>query len=205
MIVFLYMYKSYHSVSISCFRYLGLVSSLGASVHRDTCGLVPGLVYEQVELCRNSPDTITCVGEGVRRGIYECQSQFKFERWNCTTTPNQSVFGPVLNNGKTCDFIKWPLMVCSDIQSDSYLNYPPQRSCGQGNIFAPVCHSVHRGGVCLSACWDTTPPWSRHPPLGSRLWHTVNERPVRILLECILVYLKFIVLILTLSFKKENS
>ena len=72
-------------------------------------------------------------------------------------------------------------------------------------------------GVCLSACWDTLPPeqtpppktrppWSRHPPeqtppeqtpppppgednpTGSRLQHTVNERPVRILLECILVY-----------------
>ena len=34
--------------------------------------------------------------------------------------------------------------------------------------------------------WEQTPPGSRHPP-GSRLWHTVNERPVRILLECILV------------------
>ena len=140
------------------------------------------------------------------------------------------------------------------------LFYRPQRSCGQGNIFAPVSHSVHRGGVCLGACWDTTPnrsrhppgadttqsrhplgadklpprkqtpppeqtsPWeqtppgvdmpplgadmppgadiphSRHPPSrhpqpweqtppppGSRLQHTVNERPVRILLECILV------------------
>ena len=44
-----------------------------------------------------------------------------------------------------------------------------------------------------------TPPQSRHPPgadttweqtplpLGSSLQHTVNERPVRILLECILV------------------
>ena len=41
--------------------------------------------------------------------------------------------------------------------------YRPQRSCGQGNIFAPVCHSVHRGGVCLSACWDTTTPQSRPP------------------------------------------
>ena len=105
-----------------------------------------------------------------------------------------------------------------------------------------VIHSVHRGGVCLSACWDTTPqsrpPQSRHPlgadtpwgadtppeqtpqeqtpplgadtpweqtpswkqtpprtdtpqgadtPPGSKLRHTVNERPVRILLECILV------------------
>ena len=33
---------------------------------------------------------------------------------------------------------------------------------------------------------EQTPPWSRHPP-GSRLQHTVNERSVRILLECILV------------------
>ena len=33
------------------------------------------------------------------------------------------------------------------------------------NIFAPVCHSVHRGGVCLSACWDATDPpclWVQH-------------------------------------------
>ena len=41
---------------------------------------------------------------------------------------------------------------------------------------------------------DTPPPWTRHttpppPPPGRRLQHTVNERPVRILLECILVYL----------------
>ena len=119
-----------------------------------------------------------------------------------------------------------------------------------------VIHSVHRGGVCLSACWDppgsrhtpagsrhppgpdippgpqppwttpqsrlspppdhppeqTPPPWSRHPPQSrhppwsrhppeqtppsppkqtpppqSRHQHTVYERPVRILLECILV------------------
>ena len=50
---------------------------------------------------------------------------------------------------------------------------------GQGYVFTGVCDSVHRGGVCLSACWDThtpgadtpgadtpqeqTPPWSRHP------------------------------------------
>ena len=41
--------------------------------------------------------------------------------------------------------------------------YRPQRSCGRGNVFTRVCHSVHRG-VCLSACWDNTPLRSRHPP-----------------------------------------
>ena len=43
---------------------------------------------------------------------------------------------------------------------------------------------------------EQTPPGSRQPPLreqtplllGSRLRHTVNEQPVRIPLECILVY-----------------
>ena len=39
---------------------------------------------------------------------------------------------------------------------------------------------------------DTPPtlPVSRHPPPGSRLQHTVNERPVRILLECILFFIQ---------------
>ena len=41
------------------------------------------------------------------------------------------------------------------------LHYRPQRSC-EGYGFTPVCHSVHGGGVCLSACWDTTPPREAH-------------------------------------------
>ena len=63
--------------------------------------------------------------------------------------------------------------------------YRPQRSWGKV-IFSEVCvkNSVHGGGVCLTACWDTSPgadttqkqtpreqtplweqtlPWSRHP------------------------------------------
>ena len=34
-------------------------------------------------------------------------------------------------------------------------------------------------------------PRTRHPSPGSRRQHTVNERPVRILLECILVFMQF--------------
>ena len=105
-------------------------------------------------------------------------------------------------------------------------NYRPQRSCGQGYVFTRVCDSVHRGGVCLSACREgstpregspppegsppregSTPPGKEAPPLlpeGSTTpppgrkhhpssrkeappQHMVNERLVRILLECILV------------------
>ena len=86
-------------------------------------------------------------------------------------------------------------------------------------MFLLVSVILYTEGVCLSACWDTSSPWSMHHhplgstpqkhtpspprstqtppeahipqeahiPPGSRLRHTVNERPVRILLECILV------------------
>ena len=114
--------------------------------------------------------------------------------------------------------------------------YRPQRSWATVMFLqASVILSTGRG-VCLSACWDTTPTtahspragtpnpgtrspgtrhtppgadplWTRPPreqthplgadppeqtppgadPQGSRLRDTVNERPVRILLECILV------------------
>ena len=40
--------------------------------------------------------------------------------------------------------------------------YRPQGSCGQGNIFTPVCHSVHRGG-CLPQCMVGY----HHRPLGA--------------------------------------
>ena len=89
-------------------------------------------------------------------------------------------------------------------------NYRPQRSCGkviftarkrslgQGNIFAAVCHSVHRGGEYLGRYspgqvhppvrytpWAGTPPPGTPP--GNACWGTVNKQAVRILLECILV------------------
>ena len=44
---------------------------------------------------------------------------------------------------------------------------PAATKLGQGNVFTGVCDSVSRGGLCLSASWDTPPqtsPQSRHPP-----------------------------------------
>ena len=41
---------------------------------------------------------------------------------------------------------------------------PAATKLGQGNVFTGVCDSVHGGGVCLSACWDTHPSWEQTPP-----------------------------------------
>ena len=77
-----------------------------------------------------------------------------------------------------------------------------KRSLGQGNIFTPVCHSVHRGVVCVVAggwacvrCWGDVCGWGACVVAGGVVRRirrdTVNERAVCILLECILVSKRF--------------
>ena len=65
--------------------------------------------------------------------------------------------------------------------------YHPQTKLRKGNVFTPVCQSFcSHGGVCLSACWDTSPQgdttpgqnpppsacWDIHPPLHRACWDT---------------------------------
>ena len=42
-------------------------------------------------------------------------------------------------------------------------------------MFLLVCVILFTGGVCLSACWDTIPPGSRHTPLEQT--HPLARRP----------------------------
>ena len=45
----------------------------------------------------------------------------------------------------------------SDVMNCHHIITARKRSLGQGNIFTPVCHSVHRGGVHglggMHGCW----------------------------------------------------
>lgn len=42
---------------------------------------------------------MSSVGRGARAGIAECQWQFRYRRWNCSTVEDSTVFGPVLQIG----------------------------------------------------------------------------------------------------------
>ena len=77
-----------------------------------------------------------------------------------------------------------------------------KRSLGQGNVFTPVCHSVHRRGA--GGLPNPLPPVVDRPPLGRPPWGRVgrppprmqtppsrgyvNKRAVRNLLECTLQF-----------------
>ena len=83
--------------SAESFRQTNLVTS--HTGEKTTCAKVPGLVSQQLRVCQAHPNAMYAVSEGAKRGIKECQKQFKNERWNCTTEGDESVFGHTLQRG----------------------------------------------------------------------------------------------------------
>lgn len=61
------------------------------------CHVMDSLVYCMFFLKRE-PDAIAAIGEGTKLGLSECQHQFRFHRWNCTTLGNN--FGHIVVVGK---------------------------------------------------------------------------------------------------------
>ena len=53
--------------------------------------------------------------------------------------------------------------------------YRPKRSFGQGNIFTPVCHSVHRGGLLPDR--QSPPPETRPPPPRDQSTPSQDQTP----------------------------
>ena len=64
---------------------------------KSMCLQLTGLSLGQQKLCTMYHDHMPSIGRGAQMGIMECQYQFRFRRWNCTTIQgDKSVFGPVL-------------------------------------------------------------------------------------------------------------
>ena len=66
---------------------LPVQSQLSVATGEEVCGRLPGLVLQQLNVCRKNPLAMPCVGLGARLGLVECQYQFQFERWNCSPNP----------------------------------------------------------------------------------------------------------------------
>ncbi|VDP28019.1 unnamed protein product [Schistosoma curassoni] len=59
------------------------------------CLRVQGLTHSQAQLCQRYFDHMPVISIGAKLGIYECQRQFRFRHWNCSSDNEASAFGPV--------------------------------------------------------------------------------------------------------------
>jgi hypothetical protein len=54
----------------------------------------------QRNLCRRNVKLVEIMARAARQAIDECQHQFKYDRWNCSTYNHSDVFGRIVNTSK---------------------------------------------------------------------------------------------------------
>ncbi|XP_063073601.1 protein Wnt-16 [Engraulis encrasicolus] len=109
------------------------------------CGNLP-LSDKQKEICKKKPYLLPSIKDGARLGIAECQTQFKHERWNCSTTKDFSVFGYELTSGTKETAFIYAVMAAG-------LVHAVTRSCSAGNMTECSCDMGLQGTGSPSEGW----------------------------------------------------
>ena len=86
---------------LPCFFLSDLSRAVGSPLVMDPnsiCRKTKRLAGKQAELCQTEPEIVQEVAKGARLGVRECQYQFRFRRWNCTS--HSKYFGKILQQGE---------------------------------------------------------------------------------------------------------
>lgn len=103
------------------------------------CRKTKRLAGKQAELCQLEPEIVQEVAKGTKLGVRECQYQFRFRRWNCTS--HSKYFGKILQQGKAST--SSTSLLPKSLQLPGHA--PPQDSWSRVWAGKPLC-------VCVCAC-----------------------------------------------------
>ncbi|XP_064633507.1 protein Wnt-7b-like isoform X2 [Lineus longissimus] len=104
-----------------------LISSavaLGANI---ICNKIPGLAPKQRVICQRSPEALVYIGQGAKLGLRECEDQFKYHRWNCTSLGEDTFLGELLPNASR-------EAAYTSAVSSAGITYSITQACMQGNL-----------------------------------------------------------------------
>ena len=54
------------------------------------CKNTPSLNKEQLELCKAHADVVASALQGAQMAVHECQQQFAYRRWNCSSLESKN-------------------------------------------------------------------------------------------------------------------
>ncbi|XP_013395211.1 protein Wnt-7b isoform X2 [Lingula anatina] len=110
------------------------VVALGANI---ICNKIPGLAPRQRAICQSRPDALVAIGEGAKKGLSECQWQFRRMRWNCTNIgTSHSIFGHVFPVGRYPGSREAAYAYAI---SAAGVAYAITQACSQGNMTSCGC------------------------------------------------------------------
>uniref|UniRef100_A0A8C3TJN7 Protein Wnt n=1 Tax=Chelydra serpentina TaxID=8475 RepID=A0A8C3TJN7_CHESE len=100
------------------------------------CRKTKRLAGKQAELCQTEPDIVQEVAKGARLGVRECQFQFRFRRWNCTS--HTKYFGKILQQGFRESAFAYAIAAAGVVHAVS-------NACALGKLRACGCDQTRRG------------------------------------------------------------
>ncbi|KAJ6649153.1 Protein Wnt-10b [Pseudolycoriella hygida] len=114
---------------------------------RTICRTVPGLTKEQLELCYRANDVTTAAIDGLELAVKECQLQFQWHRWNCSSLSSKK------KNPHTSNLLKkgYKESAFAFAVSSAGVAYNIARACSQGKLVSCGCDpSVNRKSLAKS-------------------------------------------------------
>ncbi|XP_058452542.1 protein Wnt-10a [Malaya genurostris] len=114
---------------------------------RATCRTVPGLTREQLELCYRASDVTAAAIEGLELAVRECQHQFQWHRWNCSSLSTKS------RNPHTSNMLKrgYRESAFAYAIAAAGVTHSVARACAQGRLISCGCDpAVNRKGMTKS-------------------------------------------------------
>ncbi|CAD5117212.1 DgyrCDS6008 [Dimorphilus gyrociliatus] len=139
----LWIFFSLFPFSVANIWNLGTIQSVGIIAGELLCDNIPGLVTAQRRLCTRHPHLMQPIAIGIRNSIFECQFQFRYERWNCSLDWK---FG-----GVSALVVSRESAFVHAIASASVL-HTLSRSCDSGYPNCPCLHKYHyKEGGCSSS------------------------------------------------------
>ncbi|XP_025017633.1 protein Wnt-7b-like isoform X2 [Tetranychus urticae] len=117
----------------------------------EICANVTDLTHDQLIACREQSQAVLAVSEGTIKGIFECQEQFKNERWNCTPDAKGNIFNKTPQRGSQETAFFYAITSSGVVHSLS-------QTCRSGNITDCSCDrrmtSSSDGGWKWGGCSD---------------------------------------------------
>lgn len=116
-----------------------LSPSVSDTVRTACRSIIPGLTRDQIDLCQRASDVTAVAIVGLDMAVAECQHQFRWHRWNCSSLGNggrqrnphySSTF---LHRGKRFDVRRAIASVCVFIRACVILN----------NLITLLCAALH--------------------------------------------------------------
>lgn len=116
-------------------RWMSIAAVSGSTFKNENmCHNLKGLNRKQIRVCKRNVELMTSVKEGAEMAIRECQHQFKYRKWNCTTInkKNEPVFGNALNKGTREAAFVYAIAAAS-------VSYSVTKDCTSGELKSCSC------------------------------------------------------------------